>query len=228
MRHAWMFAAVLLCTSPALAADEPVLRNEKDRVNYAVGVNIVNTVKQQGVDVDPEMVIRGIRDGFSGGALLLPDEELHKALNQFLVQVRQKRAQITARTAAGNKQAGAEFLAANAKKEGIVVLPSGLQYRAIRTGTGKKPLDGDTIECRYRGQLLDGREFDSSARTGGPASMKVASLMPGWREAIRLMPTGSRWQLFVPSGLAYGERGSGMLIGPNATLVLDVELIAVK
>jgi FKBP-type peptidyl-prolyl cis-trans isomerase len=209
------------------AGAQSLLKTDKDKVNYAIGANIINSIRQQGVEIDLDLVIQGMKDASSGGKLLLGDEELRKAIEQYQVAVRQKRAQITAKAAEDNKKAGEAFLAESKKKEGVITLPSGLQYKVLKTGEGKKPTDADTVECQYRGTFIDGTEFDSSVRTGKPATVKVTAVMPGWREALKLMPTGSKWRLFVPSQLAYGERGSGR-IGPNATLIFEVELLAIK
>jgi FKBP-type peptidyl-prolyl cis-trans isomerase len=218
---------LLLLAAQTHAGDQPPLKSDKDKVNYAIGVNIINSIKQQGVEIDLDLVIKGMKDAHSGGELLLGDEELRKAIEQYQVAVRQKRAQIMAKAAEDNKKAGEAFLAENKKKEGVVTLPSGLQYMILKTGDGKKPADADTVECHYRGTLIDGTEFDNTVRTGKPATVKVTAVIPGWREALKLMPTGSKWQLFIPSQLAYGERGSGR-IGPNATLIFEVELLAIK
>jgi FKBP-type peptidyl-prolyl cis-trans isomerase FklB len=129
--------------------------------------------------------------------------------------------------AADNKKEGDAFLAENMKKEGVMALPSGLQYKILKAGSGKMPTDADTVECNYRGTFINGTEFDSSYRTGKPATLKVKGVIPGWQEALKLMPVGSKWQLFIPPQLAYGERGSGP-IGPNATLIFDLELLAIK
>jgi FKBP-type peptidyl-prolyl cis-trans isomerase FklB len=133
-----------------------------------------------------------------------------------------------AKAAEDNKKAGESFLAENKKKEGVVTLPSGLQYKVLKAGDGKKPTDTDTVECNYRGTHIDGTEFDSSYRTGQPATFKVAGVIPGWREALKLMPVGSKWQIFVPSQLAYGTRGKPGSVGPNAALIFEVELLAIK
>lgn len=212
----------------AAAGDATTLKTDKERVNYAIGVNIISNIRQQGVDIDLDLVLKGMQDAYSGAKLPLSDEELRKAIEQYHVAVRQKRGQMTARASEDNRKAGEAFLAENKKKEGVVTLPSGLQYKIIKAGDGRKPSDTDTVECNYRGTLLNGTEFDSSRRTGKPATFKVSGVIPGWREALKLMPVGSIWQLVVPSSLAYGERGTGGTIGPNATLIFEVELVAIK
>lgn len=217
----------VLFAAQGYAAESRELKENKDKVNYAIGVNIIGNIKQQGIDIDLDLVIQGMKDAHSGGKLLLTDDELRKAISQYHVAARQKRSQVGSKVAEENKHAGEAFLAENAKMEGVVVLPSGLQYKILKAGDGKKPTDTDTVECQYRGTLINGAEFDSSYRTGKPATLKMSAVIPGWREALKLMPAGSKWQLFVPSQLAYGARGSGR-IGPNATLIFEVELLAVK
>uniref|UniRef100_A0A831UBI3 Peptidyl-prolyl cis-trans isomerase n=1 Tax=Geobacter metallireducens TaxID=28232 RepID=A0A831UBI3_GEOME len=218
----------LVLATKISAEEPPVLKTAKDKVNYAIGVNIVGNIKQQGVDVDLDLVTKGMKDAYSGGKLLLTDDEVRKGIDQYQTAVRQKRAQMTAKAAEDNKKEGEAFLAANGKKEGVITLPSGLQYKVIKQGDGRKPTDADTVECHYRGTLVNGKEFDSSYRTGKPAAFRVNGVIPGWSEALKLMPVGSTWQLFVPSRLAYGERGAGGTIGPNAALIFEVELLAIK
>jgi len=219
--------AVVLLAAAAYAGEQPELKTDKDKVNYSIGVNIIGNIKQQGVEIDLDLVMKGMKDASSGGKLLLSDEEIRNGIDKYQTAVRQKRTQMTAKAAEENKKDGEAFLAENKKKEGVVALPSGLQYKILKTGDGKKPSGVDTVECNYRGTLINGTEFDSSHRTGKPATFKVGGVIPGWTEALKLMPVGSKWQLFIPSQLAYGERGSGR-IGPNATLIFEVELVAIK
>jgi len=147
----------------------------------------------------------------------------------FQVDLRQKQAEATKLAAEKNKKEGEAFLVENKRKEGVVTLPSGLQYKILKAGTGKKPTEGDTVECIHRGTLIDGTEFDSSYRSKKPMTFKVSGgIIQGWSEALKLMPVGSKWQLFIPPQLAYGDRGAGDIIGPNATLIFEVELLAVK
>lgn len=205
-----------------------VLKTQKDRVNYAIGVNLIGNLKKQGVDIDLSLVMQGMQDAFAGNKLLVSDVELGRAIKQYQAEVRRMQAKVITTTVEDNRRAGQAFLAENGKKEGVVTLASGLQYRIIKSGDGKKPTDTDTVECHYRGMLINGKEFDSSDRTGRPATLQVKGVIAGWREALKLMPVGSTWDIFVPSQLAYGEQGVSDSIGPNATLIFEVELLAIK
>jgi len=222
-------AGLVFLAMPASAGDATVLKTEKDKVNYAIGVNMINVLKQQGLEIDLDLVLQGMKDAHNKGKILLSDEELRKAVEQYHVAVRQKWASNQAKTALDNKQEGEAFLAKNKKKEGVVTLESGLQYRVTKTGDGKKPTDNDTVVCQLQGTFLNGNEFENTILGRKPAVLKVSGAIPGMQEALKLMPVGSKWQLFVPSALAYGERGkTGSAIGPNAMLIYEVELLAVK
>ena len=158
----------------------------------------------------------------------MSEDDLSTTMTAFEEDVRQKQAQARSVAAENNKKAGDAFLAENARKDGVVVLPSGLQYKILKAGEGKKPTETDTVVCQYRGTLIDGTEFDSSYRSGQPATFEVKGVIPGFREALKLMPVGSKWQLVIPSELAYGDRGAGNAIEPNATLIFEIELISIK
>lgn len=149
-------------------------------------------------------------------------------MSAFQNELKEKQTAAIKNIGEANQKAGEAFLADNAKKTGVVTLPSGLQYKIIKQGDGKIPTESDTVECNYRGTLIDGTEFDSSNRIGKPVQFKVGSVIPGWQEALKLMPAGSKWQLYIPPQLAYGERGAGREIGPNSTLIFEVELISVQ
>jgi FKBP-type peptidyl-prolyl cis-trans isomerase len=208
--------------------ESSILKTPKDQVNYAIGVSLISNFKKQGVDIDLNMVIKGMQDAHSGEKLLLSDGELQNAMLQYYAGFRQMQAKVTSMTAEENKKEGEVFLSENSKKEGVITLPSSLQYRIIKVGDGKKPIETDTVECHYRGTFINGNEFDNSYRTGKPETFKVDGVIPGWKEALMLMPVGSKWQIFIPSQLAYGERGAGSVIGPNATLIFEIELLAIK
>jgi FKBP-type peptidyl-prolyl cis-trans isomerase len=212
----------------SVSDDAPVLKTQKDQVNYAIGVHLMGNFKRQGVDVDLDMVIKGMRDASSGGKLLMSDEALRKSFMIYQGEVRRTQMRTRAMTAEENKKAGEAFLAENRKKEAVVTLPSGLQYEILKEGTGKIPTESDTVECRYRGTLINGIEFDNSDRVGRPSAFLVSGAIPGWREALKRMPVGSKWRIFVPPELAYGESGAGFSIGPNATLIFEIELLAIQ
>jgi len=209
------------------AGEPPVLKTPKDKISYGIGVDVGRNFKRLGIDLDVDLLVKALRDTLTGEKLLLSEDELRATMNAFQAELRQKQVQATRVAALENKREGDAFLAENRKKDGVVALPSGQQYKVLKAGDGKKPTEADTIECNYRGTLVNGTEFDSS-RAGQPATFKVAGVIPGWREALALMPVGSKWQLFIPPQLAYGERGAGRDIGPNATLVFELELLAIK
>jgi FKBP-type peptidyl-prolyl cis-trans isomerase len=220
----------VLCFAGYLCAQEPAtLKTEKDKVNYGIGVGVARNFQRQGIEVDPDLVIKGMRDMLSGAKLLMTEEELQTTMTAFQVEL-QKKLQDAAKAAAEkNQKEGEAFLAANSKKDGVVTLPSGLQYKILKPGDGKKPSSQDSVECHYRGTFINGTEFDSSYKRGQPINLKVdGGVIAGWSEALKLMPVGSKWQLFIPSQLAYGEKGAGSQIGPNSTLIFEVELLGIK
>jgi FKBP-type peptidyl-prolyl cis-trans isomerase FklB len=183
------------------------LKTQKEKFSYALGMNIGQSMKKQSVAVDPILLSRGLKDALAGGKTLLTEDEARAALKQMQDDMRQKQMAKMQEAAAVNKKAGAEFLAANKGKEGVVTLPSGLQYKILKEGTGPKPTSTDSVVCNYKGMLIDGKEFDSSYKRGEPATFPVTGVIKGWTEALLLMPVGSKWQLFVPSDLAYGDSG---------------------
>jgi FKBP-type peptidyl-prolyl cis-trans isomerase FklB len=215
------------------------LKTPKDKASYAVGLNVGRNLgaqlHQQSVELDQAILLRGMKDALAGGKMLLTDDEVKAALMQLQTEVRSRQQekmkveQEKMKVAAeGNKKEGAEFLEANKTKEGVVTLPSGLQYKILTEGTGSKPTATDTVVCNYRGTLISGTEFDSSYKRGQPASFPVNGVIKGWTEALQLMPVGSKWQLFIPSDLGYGDGGSGPVIGPGATLIFEVELLSIQ
>ncbi len=212
-----MNLGVLFLASLVNAQEKSVLKNQKEKVSYIIGMDIGNNLKKQSVDADPNSLLRGIQDALSGAKPLLSQEQIQETMVAFQKEMAEKQ-----------KQRGEAFLSENKKKEGVKTLPSSLQYKVIKAGTGKKPKASDTVTVNYRGTLIDGTEFDSSLRRGQPATFPVSGVIPGWTEALQLMAEGAKWQLFVPPNLAYGERGAGGLIGPNATLIFEVELISVQ
>lgn len=204
------------------------LEDKQHKLSYALGLNLSEQLKKQpGMAVDMDIFVQGFKDGYSEESPLLSSDEAVK----FLIEIQEEqRAQQQAeknKMAEENKKAGEAFLAENIKKEGVVALDSGLQYKVIKAGDGSKPKKTDTVVCHYRGTLLDGTEFDSSYSRGEPAQFRVDQLIPGWTEALQLMPSGSKWELYIPSYLAYGARQAGQ-ISPNSTLIFELELIEIK
>jgi FKBP-type peptidyl-prolyl cis-trans isomerase FklB len=215
--------------TPAKPATTLTLTTQKQKASYALGMQIGGTLKRQGVgaSVDAALTARGLKDALAGSKMLLTDDEEKAALTQLQTEVRAAQEAKAHEAGSANRKEGEAFLAENKSKEGIVTLPSGLQYKILTAGTGPKPTESDTVSCNYRGTLISGKEFDSSSKHGGPASFPVKGVIKGWTEALQLMPVGSKWQLFIPPDLAYGDRGAGADIGPGETLIFEVELVSI-
>ena len=206
-----------------------VLKTDSQKISYAIGMGLGKNIKRDSIDVDPTILLRGLKDAMAGNKLLLTDEEAKAAITALNAQVRAKEEEKAKVAALENKMKGDAFLAQNKTKPGVVTLPSGLQYKIISPGTGPKPTADDTIKCNYRGTLVDGTEFDSSYKRGEPIKIPVGQVIKGWTEAMQLMPVGSKWELYIPSDLAYGERGApGSPIAPNSTLIFEVELLSIE
>jgi FKBP-type peptidyl-prolyl cis-trans isomerase FklB len=221
-------------TQHHVAAPPLVLKTDKDKESYAIGLNIGKSIHRDGVDVDANVLSRGVKDALSGAKPALTDDEAKAVMMSLQTRVRKQQAeqaQVAAEAAKklgeANKTAGDAFLAANKTKEGIVTLPSGLQYKILTQGTGPKPTATDTVVCNYKGTLLDNTEFDSSYSRNQPLTIPVSGVIKGWTEALQLMPVGSKWQLFIPSELAYGPQAKGP-IGANSTLIFEVELLSIQ
>jgi FKBP-type peptidyl-prolyl cis-trans isomerase FklB len=212
----------------AKGAAPTTLKTPKDKFSYALGMNLGASLHKQSVDVDPNMVAQGLRAALAGGKTLLTQDEAQAALMEVQNELRKKQQEKMQVAGEANKKEGEAFLAANKGKEAVVTLPSGLEYKILKEGTGPKPTASDSVVCNYRGTLINGTEFDSSYKRGQPATFPVNGVIKGWTEALQLMPVGSKWQLFVPSSLAYAERGAGGEIGPNATLIFEVELLSIQ
>jgi FKBP-type peptidyl-prolyl cis-trans isomerase len=209
-----------------------VLKTQKEKFSYAVGMKtgqkMSESFTKQSVPFDPAIMARGVKDGLTGGKTLLTDQEAQTVLDAMRAEMnKQQQAKMQA-ASAGNKKEGEAFLAANKGKEGVIELASGLQYKILKEGTGPKPAATDSVVCNYQGTLINGTEFDSSYKRGQPATFPVNGVIKGWTEALQLMPVGSKWQLFIPSDLAYGDRGAGADIGPGATLIFEVELLSIE
>jgi FKBP-type peptidyl-prolyl cis-trans isomerase FklB len=214
--------------SGAKTAAPLTLATTKDKLSYALGMNFGENLHKQSVAVDTSIVVRGMKDGLAGGKTLMTEEEARTAITDLMAGLRKQHEEQMQKAGEGNKKEGDTFLAANKSKPGVVALPSGLQYKILQAGTGPKPVATDSVVCNYRGTLIDGKEFDSSYKRGQPATFPVGGVIKGWTEALQLMPVGSKWQLFIPSELAYGPRGAGADIGPNATLIFEVELLSIQ
>jgi FKBP-type peptidyl-prolyl cis-trans isomerase FklB len=216
---------------PAAAAKKPdtlELKTDKDKASYAIGMNIGQNLKKQSDEIDAAIVQRAMKDSLAGDKMLMTEDEAKAALMTLQTNMKKKQEEQMQQTAETNKKEGEAFLAENKTKAGVVTLPSGLQYKVLTEGTGPKPTATDSVVCNYKGTLLNGTEFDSSYKRGQPATFPVTGVIKGWTEALQLMPVGSKWELFIPSDLAYGQRGPGGGIGPNSTLIFEVELVSIK
>ena len=216
----------------AKTAAPAALKTRQEKFSYALGMNygagLGAKLKQQSVEIDPNLAIQGFKDGLTGAKTQLTEKEAQAVLQEVGTEVQKAQREKMEKAGAANKTEGEAFLAANKGKEGVVTLPSGLQYKILTAGTGPKPTAADSVVCNYKGTLINGTEFDSSSKHGGPATFPVGGVIKGWTEALQLMPVGSKWQLFIPPNLAYGERGTGGDIGPDATLIFEVELVSIQ
>ncbi len=228
MRYSVMaFLCTVVLAFGCTSEKGPRLKDENDRVNYSLGHQIGGDFKQQGVEIRPELVVKGIQDALSGAEPLMTREEMDKTLMELKKKIVTAQREELRHAAEENLAKGKEFLAENAKKEGVKTLPSGLQYKIIQEGSGASPKATDTVTVHYRGTLIDGTEFDSSYSRGKPATFRVDRVIRGWTEALQMMKEGAKWELFIPPELAYGDRGAGPRIGPSSTLVFEVELLSV-
>jgi FKBP-type peptidyl-prolyl cis-trans isomerase FklB len=230
--RSFIYASALVLTVGAAGCQnsgskgEPKLTNRNDSVSYSLGVLIGQNNKDQmksapGVDqLNKDILIAAFQKAFKGDSVQIKPVKANGIIQAFFTK-------ISAEEGAKNQKAGEEFLAANKSKSGVVTLPSGLQYEIIKVGTGSKPAAEDQVKCHYHGTTIDGKVFDSSVERGEPAVFPVNRVIPGWTEALQLMPVGSKWKLFIPSALAYGEKGAGADIKPNSTLIFEVELLEI-
>ncbi len=228
MKLVTVLLAVFLMLSPVYAEEDSVLKTEKDKISYTIGVDIGKKLKKQPIELNPDLIARGIKDSLTDGKLLLTEQEINDSMTALQKELAEKQMALVKEAGEKNKIEGEAYLAENMKKEGVVTTPSGLQYKIITEGAGKTPKLTDTVTVHYLGVLVDGTEFDSSYRRGQPATFAVNGVISGWTEALQLMKEGAKWQLFIPSNLAYGERNTGGKIGPNSTLIFEVELISVE
>jgi FKBP-type peptidyl-prolyl cis-trans isomerase FklB len=224
-------ALASLASAPAFAQQAAAapdgLTTPAAQASYAIGLNIGSNLRTDGVTIEADPFLRGVKDALAAAKPALTADQMNEALNTLQADVDARRNEKTAAAASANQAEGAAFLKANGAKPGVVTLADGLQYQILTAGKGPKPTAADTVMCNYRGTLLSGKEFDASTSHGGPASLPVGGVIPGWTEALELMPVGSKWRLFVPADLAYGPRGAGDDIGPNATLIFEIELLSI-
>jgi FKBP-type peptidyl-prolyl cis-trans isomerase FklB len=209
------------------AAEKPELKDVKDKESYSLGYQFGQSLKGQGVEINLEVYTSGIRDSLGGTKPLLSEEEIRQTILDLQKRVMAARQKESAEKAGKNLTEGKAFMEENKKKEGVKTLPSGLQYKVLTDGSGKMAKATDTVTANYRGTFIDGTEFDSSYKRGSPVTFQIDGIIPGWTEALQLMKEGSKWQLFIPPELGYGEQGAGP-IPPNSTLLFEVELISVN
>ena len=232
------FAVVVLCvalvlSSSVYAADVQNLASDKDKISYSIGMDIGSNLKKQRIEIDPEVLSRGLKDSYRGGKTALTEEEAQRMIADVRQQMAVKQQEMRKKLAEKNRRDGETFLAENAKKEGVTTLPSGLQYKVLKPGTGKSPKANNSVTVKVKGSLLDGTTIESVFEgeewtPGDPVSFEVTTAIPGWKEALLLMKEGAKWQLVVPPNLAYGERGDGRNIGPEATLIYELELLSIE
>ncbi len=225
---------IILLAGPAIGADERPLASQREKISYTLGVASGKNLKGQSIDIDPDIMARGLKDSLSGAKPLLTDQEMHEAMTAFRKEIDDRKMEAAKDRAVRelramaekNRKEGEAFLTENRKREGVTTLPSGLQYRKLREGTGRTPKPTDAVVVHYRGTLVNGTEFDSSYKRNEPATVPVDSVIKGWQEGLSLMQEGAKWQLYIPSELAYGENGTRS-VEPNSTLVFEVELLSV-
>lgn len=221
-----LIASVLLLTTVTAQATQ--FTSEQDKLSYTIGIDLGNSFKKQNVSINADVLAKGIRDVMKNQKRSMTKEEMQATLKTFQTNMIKKRQAELKGIAEKNKKDGENFLTANKKKSGVVALKSGLQYKVIQAGKGKKPTINDTVTVTFTGKLINGTVFDSTDKTGKPVSFRVNQVIPGWTEALQLMPEGSTWELYVPSSLAYGSQGIMGPIGPNATLIFQVHLLSIK
>ena len=214
-------------TAGYVNAEEVLLKTDKDLLSYSIGASTAKNLKKSDIEIDPDLVMKGLKDGLSGDKLLVSDKQMSGIMNGLMNNVKRTTVANRKEAAEKNQKTGLVFLEVNKGKTGVVALPSGVQYQVLKASDGKKPGDSDMIVCHYRGTLIDGTEFDATEE-GKPANVKVSALVSGWREAVKLMPVGSKWRIFIPAAHAYAERGVGTVIGPNETLIFELELLSIK
>ena len=227
-RRNWILVLgiLLFSASAAIAGDTPAFKNQKEKTSYGIGVGVARDFKLRGVELEIDSFLKGLKDELSGSKLLMTEKELDLTMDAYAHELRLKQEQADKLAAEENRKAGKAFLAENKKKEDVVTLPSGLQYKVLKEGKGDKPTESDAVTINYRGTLINGTEIDSSYRKAEPTVFKMTGVIPGLMEALKLMSPGAKWQIYIPSELAYGDR-KVYQIGPNAVLIFDVELLSI-
>lgn len=220
-----VMAALVLSASPAVAQ---TLSTDQDKLSYTIGADIGSNFREQGIQVNSSVFLSGLQDGLGGKKLQMTDKEMQEVLKKFQSEMMAKKMAEFKDAATKNKKEGEAFLAENKKKPGVMTLKDGLQYKVIKAGKGAKPSKNDSVTVEYTGKLINGQVFDSTEKSGKPVTFKVTQVIPGWTEALQLMNQGSEWEVYIPSSLAYGEKGVGGPIGPNETLIFNIKLVAVK
>jgi len=228
MKRLIICLGALCIASLGLAQDKPQLKDQKDKASYSIGYDIGETFKKQKIDLNIDTLVAGLKEAMGGKEAAMSKEDREKTLQAFQKEMMEKQIAASKEAATKNQAEGEKFLAENKTKDGVKTTASGLQYKVLKEGSGASPKETDTVVTNYRGTLIDGTEFDSSYKRNEPASFPVNRVIKGWTEALQLMKPGAKYQLFIPSSLAYGERGAGQLIGPNATLIFEVELLSIK
>jgi len=221
-----VFTCMVFAAGQVMAEGDMELKTQKDKISYAIGMDIGNSLKKNSVDVDTDVLLKGMRASLAGEKTLMTEQEGRETLTAYQKEMQAKQMEKKKAEGEKNKKAGDAFLAENKKKKGVKTLPSGLQYTVISKGSGTSPGATDKVTVNYRGTLIDGTEFDSSYKRNEPATFPVNGVIKGWTEALQLMKEGSKWKLFIPSNIAYGESGRPG-IPPNSTLIFEVELIKV-
>jgi len=230
---AFIIAALTLalCGGQSIAAEKKEM-TEKEKLSYSLGYTQGSSMdgffKTQAIEVDKNILIKALKDGLAGAKPTLTDEEMRATMAEFQKKITAKRAEAMKESAEKNKKAAEAYLEANKNKQGVIVLPSGLQYKVLKEGTGNTPKVTDRVKVNYRGTLIDGTEFDNSYKRGEPSVFQLDKVIPGWTEALQLMKEGSKWEIYIPSNLAYGEHGGSPVIGPNSTLIFEIELLSIE
>jgi FKBP-type peptidyl-prolyl cis-trans isomerase FklB len=222
----WL-CGLVLASSQVFAADSLVLKSDKEKLSYSIGVSIGKNLKTESTDIDINLLIEGLKTSFANEKVLMSDKDIRQMMNDYQVQMRQRATQKRQQSVIDNKKLGEAYLAEFKTQKDVLALPNGVLYKIIKEGAGNKPLESSMVEVNYRGSLINGAEFDAT-EPGHPANLKVSALIPGWKQALTAMSIGSKWHIVIPAALAYGERGVGNDIGPNEVLVFDVELLAIK